>query len=73
MPLDRGYIQTIADLRSDHRTLLLYAADGRFIRSSQLEVPMAVVSTDPQSERIIAVRDVGRQEVAVYKWRWRPE
>ncbi len=68
--LDSGFVQTIADLRSDRRSLLLFGSDGRFIRSTQLDIPMAFVSADPMAHRLIALRDIDERELVEYRWRW---
>lgn len=69
-PLERGFIRTFADLRSDQRVLAIYGADGSLLRQSRLDVPMAVLTTIPGERLLLAARRTDRLEIVFYRWRW---
>jgi hypothetical protein len=69
-PLDRGFIRTFSDLRSDRRVLATYDRDGRLLRDSGIAVPMAVVATVPRRRVLLAARRTDRMELVKYRWSW---
>lgn len=69
--LDRGFIQTLADLHSDARVLLLYNDDGQIVRQTRLDVPMGFIAAIPERHLLIAARSVNQMEVVGYRWSWR--
>lgn len=69
-PLDRGFIRTLSDLRSDRRALVTYDAAGRVSRRSLVAVPIAVVATVPERRTLLAARRTDRMELVTYRWRW---
>jgi hypothetical protein len=70
IPLDRGYLQQLADLTEDRRLVALLDANGSFVRSSLWTVAMGIVAGDRGTRRIIAFRDIGVQEIVLYRWGW---
>ncbi|MEO7043576.1 MAG: hypothetical protein ABI035_15040 [Gemmatimonadaceae bacterium] len=70
MPLDSGFVQTIADPTSDHREIILYAKNGNVVRASSVSVPLGILATNPKSLTLIAARDVDKMEIVIYRWHW---
>lgn len=70
LPLDCGYLQVLADLRSDRRRLLVYDAAGRLLRETEMDVPIGFVSSSPSGRRLVATRHLGTSEIVQYRWRW---
>jgi hypothetical protein len=71
LPLDRGFLQTYVDLRSDRRILVLFDSDGSERRRTTLTVPIGYVASLPASKQLLAIRRVVGTEVVVYEWQWR--
>ena len=71
VPLDRGYVQILADPRSDRRLILVLDALGQIARRVELDVAMGVLDADPHTRMLLAVRNVGRRELVYYRWHWR--
>lgn len=69
--LGDGLVQTLADLASDRRVMILYDRGGREVRKTVLGVPMALVGITRDRRHLLAVRDVGSPEIVLYRWRWR--
>lgn len=69
-PLDKGYIRTFSDLRSDLRVLATYDAEGRFLQRSVIAVPIGILATVPEKRVLLAARRTDRLEVVTYRWRW---
>ena len=72
LDLGEGYLQLIADPRSDLRLLALYAEDGRIARTSVLQTPFGLLAANPSSHTLLALRRSDEVEVVVYHWRWEP-
>jgi hypothetical protein len=70
--LDSGYVQHFADLNGDERILMLYALDGRAIRSLRVDAPFGLLANDPVRRELLAYRRINRPELVVYRWRWVP-
>ncbi|HYW07987.1 MAG TPA: hypothetical protein VE913_13585 [Longimicrobium sp.] len=70
LPLDRGYIRTFTDLRSDRRVLVTYDGSGAMLRRTPIRLPMAVIATDPGRRMLLAVRRTDQLELVRYHWRW---
>lgn len=62
------YVQTLADLRSDRRELLVFDKDGRFVRRSTIHVPIGLGSTEAEGNFLLGVRRIPMQEVVLYRW-----
>jgi hypothetical protein len=71
--LGANYLQSLADEKSDERCFVLYGSDGRFVRSTDVKVPMAIVGTrmSDQGLEAVAVRHLNRQVVVLYELRSR--
>ena len=70
LPLDRGFIQTLADLNSDLRILVLYDGDGGVVRHTVMDVPMGFIASDPERRLLLAARRTDALEVVGYRWSW---
>lgn len=66
-----GLVQTLADLASDRRVLVLYDRDGRELRKTVVGVPMALVGVTADGRHLVGVRNLGTPEVVLYRWGWR--
>lgn len=70
VPLQRGYLQTLTDLGSDRRLIVLYDGRGREVRRREVEVPVGITGITPRERYLLASRNAGRPEVLLYSWRW---
>lgn len=68
--LDRGYIQTLTDLRSDLRILALYDETGHLRRRTVVDVPLAVMASAPERKLLLVARRTSRLEMVIYGWEW---
>jgi hypothetical protein len=68
--LDRGYVQTIADVASDHRVLVRYDERGRVTATRVLAVPIGFAASIIEKRTLIAARRINHVEVVKYRWRW---
>jgi hypothetical protein len=68
--LGEGLVQTLSDLASDRRVMVLYDRDGREMRKTAVGIPMALVGITLDRKHLVAVRDMGSPEVVLYRWRW---
>ncbi|WKW12192.1 hypothetical protein Strain138_001474 [Pseudogemmatithrix spongiicola] len=65
-----GYIQVLADLRSDMRRLIVYDEDGSFLRESLVTVSLGILESDPVRKELIALRRFAHDEIVLYRWGW---
>lgn len=70
--LDRGFIQTLADPRSDSRAILLYDSAGHFIRQTRLGLSFGVLAAEPAQKQLVALRTTDRVDLVIYQWAWQP-
>lgn len=70
LELDAGFVQTLADLTSDRRVLVLYDREGTPARHTLIDVPLAAATSIPARRQLIAMRRAGGLEIVVYGWRW---
>lgn len=70
--LDSGYIQTLADMRSDQRILVLFDHAGTPVRHRVLDVPLGIVASNPTAHLLLVLRRTDRLELVVYLWSWQP-
>jgi hypothetical protein len=68
--IDSGFIQTVSDVRSDARVMILYDRHGREIRQTVLGTPMAFIALDVAAHELIAVRQSDVREIVRYAWSW---
>lgn len=68
--LGDALVQTLSDLASDRRVLVLYDPDGRERRKTIVAAPMALVGVTRDRRHLIGVRDLGNPEVVLYRWSW---
>lgn len=72
LPLEPGYVWTLADLNSDKRVLVVYDHRGKVARQSLIDAPMGLIATCPTRHKLLAGRYTNRSEVVVYQWDWIP-
>jgi len=65
-----GYLQTVTDLGSDDRWLLLFGRDGAPVRIRHVDAPIGIVSYSLQSGTFFAVRRSRGSVIVEYGWRW---
>lgn len=70
IPLDRGFIQTLADLRSDSRFLVRYDSHGAVVTAVNLSVPVGFMDSRPELALALGLRETDRKEILVYRWHW---
>ena len=68
--LDRGYLQTVADLRSDRRVIVRFDEVGTVVRIRTFDLPIGFVTSVPAERLIIGARRIGGVEIVGYVWRW---
>ena len=73
LPLDRGWVQTLADLTSDRRVIVLYDEAGQHVRSVHLDVPLGLAISLPEERVLFASRRTNALEIVRYEWRWVPD
>lgn len=71
VPLDTGYVLTVADPRSDERRIVLFDLEGRPMRSSSVRASWGALAAMPKERQLLAVRRTNVLGLVVYKWRWR--
>ena len=71
MALDAGYLQVLADPRSDQRRFVLADSKGRVIRVTPLDVAIGMLDVNRERRLIVALRNIGVRELVYYRWPWR--
>ena len=72
LPLDVGYLQTLADPFTFARVLVTYDGGGSMIRAVVVEAPIGFVASYPTERIVLALRQLEHQEIVAYRWRWVP-
>lgn len=62
-----GFIQTLADLTSELRVLVLYDSSGTVLRRSEIRAPMALVASSPGEGLVLGVVSLERFELLIYR------
>jgi hypothetical protein len=70
--LDTGYIQLLADPKTDLRAMLVYAPDGSLTHVTTIDTSMGILSTDPTEHELLMIRRTDKLEIVRYSWRWVP-
>ena len=69
--LDSGFVQVLADLRSDRRHLLVYDSSGSFEPSNgRSTYPSGFSTRRPTCQQLLALRRTDRPEIVTYEWNW---
>jgi len=71
VPLDRGFLQTLADPRSDRRILVLFGKHGQVLRQTGFGVPFGILAALPERRLLLALRRTDLTEIVTYRWDWR--
>jgi len=69
--VDPGYLQELANLRSDDRVMILYDEVGRPVRATRITIPLGFFAASPTHHLLFGLRSLGRTDLVVYGWRWR--
>jgi hypothetical protein len=72
LALDQGYIQTIADPRSDRRIVVRYREDGSPVAAHALDVAMGFLASNPATHQLVALRRTNHTDLVIYHWHWAP-
>jgi len=72
LAVDRGFVQTFADVTSDWRVLALYDDMGRPVRTQPFRVPLGFLLSRVDEQTLVGSRRLNRVEVVRYSWRWKP-
>lgn len=67
VPIEGGFLQTFADLRSDERLLAVYDRTGSTRRTSRLTAPFGIVATAPHERLVLATARPGQPKVILYR------
>lgn len=70
IPLDAAVLQTLADLRSEHRVLVVVDNGGAIANATDLAAPIGFVDSDPVRHAVCAVRTLNVRELVCYRWQW---
>jgi hypothetical protein len=73
LSLDRGWIQTLADLRSDRRVIVVFDNSGVEVRRLEMDAPFGFVASSHDSQEVVALRALGKAELIFYRWTWGAE
>jgi hypothetical protein len=64
------YVWTVADLESNSREVVILDSNGRILRRTKIEDPLAFVAADPTKSRLAMVRQNSDFTLILYDWRW---
>lgn len=73
LSLDRGWIQTLADLRSDRRVIVVFDSTGAEVRRLEMDAPFGFVASSRDPQEVVALRALGKAELIFYRWTGGPE
>jgi hypothetical protein len=73
LSLGDGFVQVLADLTSDLRDLVVFDAEGRVLRRTRIEVPLAFVASVPAQHLLVGSRAIDGRELVGYRWEWERE
>ncbi len=65
--LAHGYLQVLADPRSDRRHIVLFGESGAVLRRRDLDVAFGFVASSPSGEHLLALRRTNVDEMVVYR------
>ncbi|MES2177602.1 MAG: hypothetical protein V4550_07020 [Gemmatimonadota bacterium] len=71
--LDRGFLQQLADPRSDLRAMLVFDDEGRKVRATMVDGALGFLGANIETRSLIALRTSDVRELVVYSWRWRTQ
>lgn len=71
LPLDSGYLQTLTDLTSDRRIVVVYEANGDGLSARMVRAPLGFSASEPERHVLVASRRSNYLEILQYRWRWR--
>jgi hypothetical protein len=68
--LSGGSVQTIADLRSDTRLMVVRDVRGRVLRQTRVDAPIGFVAASRRQSLLFAAARVNGFEIIAYRWSW---
>lgn len=67
--IDNGFIQLLADPRSDLRVFVLYGSDGHRSRRTTIAVSIGLLDSDSATDQVLALRRTSTSELVLYSLR----
>lgn len=67
--IDSGYVQLLADPKSDLRVIVVYATNAEVTRRTTLDVPIGILDFQPTTKRLLALRRTDELELVTYRLR----
>lgn len=69
LAIRQGFVQVLADPRTDLRVLVRYSPEGRPAARTTLGVSLGLLDFEPSTERLLAIRRTDRAELVTYSLR----
>lgn len=69
LDIGEGFVQTLADPRSDGRLLIRYGESGYLLAARRLDIPFGLLASHQSKPLVLALRTTDRQELVTYGWR----
>lgn len=73
VPLDRGFMQIMADPSREERELVRYDPTGSEVSRTRLSAPIGLLQSARSCKRVLAVVQGRRAELLLYRWTWTDE
>lgn len=67
IPILHGFVQTLADPRSDRRVIILFDSNGHILSLSRVETALGLVAAAPSGRVLIALRRTDYDELVTYE------
>jgi hypothetical protein len=65
------HLQTITDITSDQRVLVIYGPTGAVLRAKRIRAPVGFVASASEGGALFSVLHMNQTEIVRYRWRWR--
>jgi hypothetical protein len=62
-----GFLQTLADLKSEARVLVRYDSTGRVVSTSRISAPLGLVASSPNSDLVLGFASLKRPTLILYR------
>lgn len=62
-----GFLQTLADLKSETRLLVTYDQGGRVVRRARIGTPLGLVASEPASDLVVGYASLRRPTLILYR------
>lgn len=67
LEIDSGFIQVLADPKSDLRVIVLYSPNARLVRQAVMRVSLGFLDFEPITNRLLALRRTDGLELVTYR------